>query len=111
MENEFYKLMNNSLYVKTCENQAKRSDIRLLAHPTEFMKLLSKPQCEDVRMFNEFLVALNLNKVEITFNKPFYVGFSVLKLSKLHMYKYVRQHFIIPVPLIFRGAKPGQTLE
>ena len=111
MEKEFYKLMNNSIYGKTCENQAKRSDIRLVADPTEFMKLLSKPQCQDVRMFNEFLVALNLKKVQITINKPFYVGFAVLELSKLHMYKYVRQLFIIEVTLIFLGAKPGQNLD
>ena len=62
-------------------------------------------------MFNEFLVALNLKKVQITINKPFYVGFAVLTLTKLHMSKYVRQLFIIPVTLIFLGAKPGQNLD
>ena len=87
MEKEFFKLMNNSIYGKTCENQAKHTDIRLLTDTTEFQKLSGKPQCQGIRIFNEQLVGLNMKKVTITINKPFYVGFAVLELSKLHMFK------------------------
>ena len=82
----------------------------MLADPVEFTKILSKPQAQPVRMFNEFFVALNLNKVQITINKAFYVWFAVLDLSKLHMYKYLRELFIIPASIIFLGAKPCQNL-
>ena len=89
MEKEFYKLMNNSIYGKTCENQSKRSDIKLVNDPNEFKKLACKPHCQDVRIFNEQLVGVNMKKVKVMINKPFYVGFAVLELSKLHMYQYV----------------------
>ena len=88
MEKEFYKLMNNSIYGKTCENQAKHTDIRLLTDPKQLAKLCVKPQCRDVRIFNEQLSAVNMTKIRILINKPFYVGFAVLELSKLHMYRY-----------------------
>ena len=35
MEKEFFKLMNNSIYGKTCENHAKQHDIGLLTDTTE----------------------------------------------------------------------------
>ena len=52
-------------------------------------KLSCKPQCQGIRIFNDQLVPLNMTKVTITINKPFYVGFAVLEISKLHMFKYV----------------------
>ena len=51
-------------------------------------RLSRKPQCQGLRIFNDHLVAVNMKKVTITINKPFYVGFAVLELSKLHMFKY-----------------------
>ena len=80
--------MINSIYGKTCENQAKHTDIRLLTDIVECQKLSSKPQCHAVRIFSHYIVCLNLKKVTVTINKPFYVGFAVLELSKLHMFKY-----------------------
>ena len=76
-------------YGKTCENQAKHTDIRLLADTAECQKLSCKPQCQGIRIFNDHLVGLNLKKFTITINKPFYMGLAVLELSKLHMFKYV----------------------
>jgi hypothetical protein len=40
------------------------------------------------RIFNEDLAAINLMKIRCKIDKPFYIGFSVLELSKLHMYKF-----------------------
>ena len=89
MEKEFYKLMNNSIYGKTCENQAKHTDNRLRTDTEKCERLSSKPQCQGIRIFNDHLVGLNMKKVIITINNPFYVGFAVLELSKLNMLKYV----------------------
>ena len=36
MEKEFFNLMTNSIYGKTCDNQAKHTDIRILTDTTEF---------------------------------------------------------------------------
>jgi hypothetical protein len=86
-EKEFFKLMNNSIYGKTCENQKKRTDIKLVTEQGKCRKLTEKPHCMGFRIFDEQLVAIEMRKVKSLINKPFYVGFSVLELSKLHMYR------------------------
>jgi len=87
IERDIHKLMNNSVYGKTCENQRKRTDIRLGNDRVEAGKLLDKPHCIDVRIFDENLVGVELRKVKMMLTKPSYVGFAVLELSKLHMYR------------------------
>ena len=87
-EKDFFKLMNNSIYGKTCENQKKRSDIKLVTTEKKRKKLIEKPHCMNFKIFDENLVAIEMRKVTALINKPFYVGFSVLELSKLHMYRY-----------------------
>ena len=88
MEKDVYKLMNNSIYGKTCENQSKRTEIKLVNNPTDSKKFSEMPQCSDIKIFNKRLVAVNLKKTSVLINKPFYVGFAVLELSKLHMFKF-----------------------
>ena len=87
-EKDFFKLMNNSIYGKTCENQKKRSDIKLVTTEKKRKKLIEKPHCMNFKIFDEQLVAIEMRKLTALINKPFYVGFSVLELSKLHMYRY-----------------------
>ena len=89
-EKEFFKLMNNSIYGKTCENQKKRTDIKLVTTEAKCKKLVEKPHCLGFRIFDEQLVGIEMQKIKTLINKPFYVGFSVLELSKLHMYRYAR---------------------
>ena len=86
-EKEFFKLMNNSIYGKTCENQKKRTDIKLVTDEKKCKKLVEKPHCLNFRIFDEKLAAIEMRKLKTMINKPFYVGFSVLELSKLHMYR------------------------
>ena len=92
-EKEFFKLMNNSIYGKTCENQKKRTDIKLVTTEQKRKKLTEKPHCLQFRIFDDELAAVELRKQRTLINKPFYVGFSVLELSKLHMYRFHYDYF------------------
>ena len=83
-----YKLYNNAIYGKTCENQKKRSDIRLVNTKSKCKRLVEKPHMKGFRIFTDNLAAVDLRKVNALIDKPFYVGFVVLELSKLHMYNY-----------------------
>ena len=85
MEKDFHKLMNNAVYGKTCENQRKRTDIRLVNDVQKAAKLIDKPHCLDVSIFDDNLVGIEMRKVKLLLTKPSYVGFAVLELSKLHM--------------------------
>ena len=87
-DKDFFKLMNNCIYGKTIENQKKRSDIRLVTSRREAEPLVNKPHCLDFRAFDESTAAIELRKVICRIDKPFYVGFTVLELSKLHMYRF-----------------------
>ena len=85
---KLYKDMNNSCFGKTCENQKKRSDIKLVTDAQKCKKLIEKPHCRAFRIFTEEIAAVSMSKTQTLINRPFYVGFCVLELSKLHMYRF-----------------------
>ncbi len=57
------------------------------------------------KIFSEKLAAIELRKIKAVIDKPFYVGFTVLELSKLHMYRfhydYIRKEFQNKAELLF----------
>ena len=87
MQRLFFKLMNDVPYGKTIENVGRRTDIRLLNDETQAYRLPEKPHCIDFNIFTENLFRVELCKVNQLINKPFQMGFSILELSKLHMYR------------------------
>ena len=82
-EKDFFKLMNNSVFGKTMENIRNRVDIRLRKDDKSAEKLVSKPNYERTTIFSEDLVAVHMKKTELVFNKPVYLGMSILDISKL----------------------------
>lgn len=86
--------MNNAVFGKTMENVDKRVDVKILSHWENKGKkqgagsLVSKLNCRNVAIFNENLVAVQMERLKVTYNKPIYIGFSVLELSKLLMYNF-----------------------
>ena len=92
VEVKLRKDMNNSIYGKTCENLTKRSDIKLVNSRKTCEKLINKPHCRRFQIFTGELAAVELQKVKCLINKPTYVGFAVLELSKLHMYTFHYDH-------------------
>ena len=85
-EKDFFKLMNNSVFGKTMENIRNRVDIRLRTDDKSAKKLVSKPNYERTIIFSEDLV--HMKKTELVFNKPVYLGMSILDISKTLMYDF-----------------------
>ena len=87
-EKDFYKLMKNSVFGKTMENLRLRVDIiRKDGTENEKMrKIIAKPNFNRRVKFSDELSAIHVNKTKLTLNKPIYVGFSVLDLSKHLLY-------------------------
>jgi hypothetical protein len=82
-EKDFFKIMVVSVYGKTVENQSKRTDIRIVQSRAACAKLTVKPQCIGFRIFSEHLAAVQSKKAMCLISKPFYVGFSILDISKV----------------------------
>ncbi len=104
-EKDQAKLYNNSIYGKTVENQKKHTDIRLVNNERQCKMLIKKPHMMRFKIFDENLAAIELRKTKALINKPFYVGFTVLELSKLHMYRfhydYIKRIFNEKAELLF----------
>jgi len=86
-EKSIYKLLNNSAFGKTMEDVRKRRNILLLTNPEEAIKIQSRPTFKSSTIFSPTLMAVETIRYEIEMNKPIYVGFSILELSKLKMYE------------------------
>lgn len=87
-QKDFYKLMNNSIFGKTMENVRSRVDIELVHKAKRLKKIVAKPKFHRVSIFNEDLAAVQCMKTEIELNKPIYVGFAILDVSKTLMYDF-----------------------
>ena len=77
-----FKLLNNAVYGKTMENMRKRIKIRVVKNAKDFIKYTSRPTCVNWKVFENNLAAIHEKKISLTLNKPIYVGFTVLELSK-----------------------------
>ena len=87
-EKDFFKLRNNFVFGKTMENIRNRVDIRLKTDGKSAEKQAAKPNYERKTIFNEDLIAVHMKKAELVFNKPAYLGISILDLSKTLMYDF-----------------------
>lgn len=90
-EKSLYKLMSNACFGKCLENVRKRVDIKLVNKwdgRYGAKALISKPNFKSCIMFNENLVAIELQKSKIKLNKPIAVGVAILEISKYLMYEF-----------------------
>ena len=90
--------MNNSVFGKTMGNSRKRMRVKLINNSTDYVRCVSKPSFISQKIFSKNFVAIHQIKPVLILNKPIYVGFSILDLSKLLMYKfhykYIQYKFI-----------------
>ena len=80
--------MINSVYGKTMENLRKRINVRLLNKAEDFLKYTSKPTYITDKIFDTDHVAIHEIKPVLILNKPIFVGFAVVDLSKWKMYDF-----------------------
>ena len=98
-EKDFFELMNNSIFGKTMENLRKRISVILVNDAKDYVRYISKRSFVSQKIFSKKVVAIYKIKPVLTLNKPIYVGFSILDLSRLLVdefhYKYIKTKFDI----------------
>ena len=87
-DTDFYKLLSNSLYGKTIENPEKRSKVKLCSESSTYENYVGKPNFKNAKRINSKLMGVEMKYSSIKINKPFYIGMSILDLSKWHMYNF-----------------------
>ena len=89
--------MISSVYGKTMENLQKRINVRLVNNEKDFLKYTSRPTHITHKIFGKNYAAIHEIKPVLTLNKPIYVGFTVLELSKWLMfnfnYNFIKRNF------------------
>ena len=84
----FFELLVNCIYGKSMENIRKRISVKLINNSKDYLRCVSKPDFISQKIFDQNFIAVHQIKSVLTLNKPIYVGFSILELSKLLMYKF-----------------------
>ena len=80
--------MNNSTSDKTMENLRKRIKVRLVDNVGDYKKYINKPSFVWQKVFNKSFVAIQEIKPVLTLDKPIYIVFSILDLSKSLIYEF-----------------------
>ena len=99
-EKDFFKLMINSVYGKTIKNLRKKINVRLANNAKGFLKYTNRPTYVThklINIFNKDYAAIHEIKPVLVLNKPIYVEFTVLDLSKWMMfdfhYNFIKKNF------------------
>ena len=88
-EEDFYKLINNAFYGKTMENVGNRLKLKFIKKDEyrEIIKQQSKLTFNGIHKSYENCDIYTFKQNEVLMDKPIYLGFTVLELSKLLMYE------------------------
>ena len=79
---EFFKLMISSVYGKATEILRKRMYVRLVNKEKDFLKYTSRPTHITHKIFGKNYAAIHEIKPVLALNKPTYIVFTILELSK-----------------------------
>ena len=88
-EKDFYKLLNNAFYGKTMENVRNRLKIKFIKKDNyrKIIEYQSKLTFSGIHKSYENCDSYTIKQNEVLMDKPIYLGFTVLELSKLLMYE------------------------
>ena len=80
--------MIDSVYGKAMESLRKKMNVRLVNNEKDFIKYTSRPTYITHKIFSKDYAAIHEIKPVLILNKPLYVRFTVLDLSKRKMYDF-----------------------
>ena len=91
-EKDYWKLIVNSVFGKTIEDLARQRDVIIVRDSDHLSKLVSKPNFEYSTIIKDDLVIAVMKNESVVVKRPYYIGFSILELSKRIMYQFYYYH-------------------
>ena len=85
LDQDFFKLMTNSTFVKLCESLRNRVTVTFVRTEDELLKATSEGVISTIKVIDENLSLITKKKQNIMWNKPTIVGACILELSKHFM--------------------------
>ena len=95
-ESDFWKLVSNSTYGKTLQDNTKHMSMTLVTGENQFLKKTSQPNFKSLTIYNKSLAGVQMKPKRVNIHQPIAVGMVCLEISKLHMYK-MHYNFIKPL--------------
>ena len=92
LQRDLFKLMNNAVFGKTMENVRYHTDIKLLTTEEQLRNSIAKTNHKSIHFIDNNLYLAEFQPRTVKFNKPIAVGFAILELSKVHMYRSYYEH-------------------
>ena len=86
-QRDLFKLVNNSIFGKICEQVNNRIKLKLITGHDRAIKWFSKIHLKHSRCIDG-LHLIEMFKQKVLYDKPSYIGTSVLDLSNLHMMRF-----------------------
>ena len=87
-EEDFFKMMVNSSFGKTCEGKRSRMKVKFTRTEEETLKWTDKPEYQSSKIISEDLVTVCLHESEILWDKPTIVAACILELVKKLMFEF-----------------------
>ena len=75
-------MKNNAVFGKTMENVKKHRDMKLVKTVRRRNYLVSEPNYHTKKVFTKNLLPTEMKRAQIIINKPVYLGFPILDISK-----------------------------
>ena len=81
-----FKLFINSIYGKTMKCLRNRINLKLVTNPIRAKKLIARPTFQRFDIISKDLSSIIMTKDKVLLNRPIYLGFSTLDMSKITKY-------------------------
>ena len=88
-----YKILMNSLYGSFLTDKTRFKDIRICTSERQGIKLSNQPNFHSMKIVNENLVIVEMNKKKVVFDSPILIGSQILFGSKVNLYNYMYNIF------------------
>ena len=84
-----YKILMNSLYGSFLTDKTRFKDVRIVTTKRQATKLSNQPNFHSMKIVNENLMIIEMNKKKCIFDSPILIGSQILFGSKVNLYNYM----------------------